>query len=460
MAHEEADRPRSASIRGAAEPGHGGPLEPGSPRGTLAILVLVLVSTVNAIDRQLPFILVDPIKAELGLSDTQVGLMAGLAFAVVYSFAGLPLARLADRGSPRRVLVASLAIWSLATAVTGGAQNFIQLILCRIGVAASEAGSMPAAHALIARTFPTSRRAAIVAAFSLGVPIGSTLGLALGGWINDVANWRSAFFIVGLPGLLIAAGAMIVLPPLGQRASAIHPGTPSFPQSIRRLLAFRSFRHLAAASSLFACGSYGLNVFAPAFLIRTHNLSTAAAGVGVGLAFGIGGGIGTFAGGLLGDRLGRRNAAWRAGVPAIGQFLCIPLALSAWLADDATLSIVLLSTVYLCGLLYFAPTFAAIQYLVPDSGRAMASAVLLFCLTLVGSSIGPMAIGWASDRLAPIYGQMSLRYAMCLMAVTMFWSGVHFMLAARALAKDINRAQGRCQSSANQSPLDGARLQN
>ena len=217
MAHDEADRPRSASIRAAAEPGHGGPLEPGSPRGTLAILVLVLVSTVNAIDRQLPFILVDPIKAELGLSDTQVGLMAGLAFAVVYSFAGLPLARLADRGSPRRVLVASLAIWSLATAVTGGAQNFIQLILCRIGVAASEAGSMPAAHALIARTFPTSRRAAIVAAFSLGVPIGSTLGLALGGWINDVANWRTAFFIVGLPGLLIAAGAMIVLPPLGQR---------------------------------------------------------------------------------------------------------------------------------------------------------------------------------------------------------------------------------------------------
>ena len=441
MARDETDQPGSASVRGAAEPGHRAPLEPGSARGTLAILVLVLVSIVNAVDRQLPFILVDPIKAELGLNDTQVGLMAGLAFAVVYSFAGLPLARLADRGSPRRVLIASLAIWSLATAVTGWAQNFVQLILCRIGVAASEAGSMPAAHALIARSFPTSRRTAIVAAFSLGVPIGSTLGLVLGGWINDVANWRTAFFIVGLPGLMIAVGAMIVLPAPRQKAPTIDPEAPSFGDSIRRLIAFRSFRHLMAASSLFACGSYGLNVFAPAFLIRTHDMSTAAAGLGVGLAFGIGGGIGTFAGGVLGDRLGRRNAAWRAAVPAIGQFLCVPLALGAWLVADATLSTVLLGTVYLCGLLYFAPTFAAIQYLVPDSGRAMAAAVLLFCLTLVGSSVGPMAIGWASDQLAPAYGQMSLRYAMCLMVVTMFWSGVHFLLAARALGKDIDRAE-------------------
>ena len=441
---DNADQLRSTSSYGVAGPGRGGSLEPASPRGTLAILVLVLISVVNAVDRQLPFILVDPIKAELGLSDTQIGLMAGLAFAVVYSFAGLPLARLADRGSPRRVLVASLVIWSLATAVTGWAQSFIQLILCRVGVAASEAGSMPAAHALIARTFPTSRRAAIVAVFSLGVPVGSTLGLALGGWINDVANWRTAFFIIGLPGLLIAAGAMVVLPAPRQRMMAAHADTPSFAQSIRRLLAFRSFRHLAAASSLFACGSYGLNVFAPAFLTRTHDLSTVEAGVGVGLAFGIGGGIGTFAGGLLGDKLGRRDARWRATVPAIGQFLCIPLSLGAWLIDDATVSIVLLGTVYLCGLLYFAPTFAAIQYLVPDSGRAMASAVLLFCLTLVGSSVGPMAIGSASDWLAPAYGQMSLRYAMCLMAVTMFWSGVHFVLAAGALAKDIDRAEGRC----------------
>jgi predicted MFS family arabinose efflux permease len=412
-------------------------LELGSRRGLFVIGLLFLLNTVNFVDRQLPFILIDPMKAELKLTDTEVGLMAGLTFAVVYSFSGLALARLADRWSTRPVLVLALTVWSLMTAVTGLVQNFTQLILCRIGVAASEAGSTPTGHALIARSFSPSHRALALALFSMGVPFGSTLGLALGGFINDHANWRDAFFIVGLPGLLLAVVSWRVLPEV--RTVPV-PKAQSMPvwAAVKYLMALRSFRHMAAASALFACGSYAMNVFAPAFLIRVHHLSTTAAGLGFGIAFGLGGGIGTMAGGYFGDLLGKKDARWRLRLPAIGQLLSAPVALGAWLVSDATTSIFLLTLTYLLGLLYFAPSFAVAQSLVPDQIRAMAAAVLLFCLTLIGSSVGPVVVGWVSDLLRPEYGALSLRYAMCLMVVTMLWSAIHFQLAARSLPADLS----------------------
>jgi MFS transporter, Spinster family, sphingosine-1-phosphate transporter len=412
----------------------------GSRRGLLVLGLLFLLNTVNFVDRQLPFILVGPIKADLGLTDTEIGLMAGLAFAVVYSFAGLGLARLADRWSTRKVLVLALSIWSLTTGLTGLVRNFGQLILCRMAVAGSEAGSTPTAHALIARTYSFEYRAMALAIFSLGVPVGSTLGLSLGGFINDHANWREAFLIVGLPGLLLAAICAVVLPDPAPVAATETPPM-RFWSAVRYLMALRSFRHMAAGSALYACGSYAMNVFAGAFLVRVHHLSTTLAGLGFGMAFGVGGGLGTFAGGYFGDRLGRRDPRWRQRLPAIGQLLSAPAALGTWLVGDATLAVVLLTLTYFFGLLYFAPSFAVAQSLVPDQIRAMSSAVLLFCLTLVGSSAGPLVVGRVSDLLYPSQGALSLRYAMCLMAITMVWSAIHFQLAARALPKDLSRPE-------------------
>lgn len=437
------DPANAESASGLAEAGLpiGQPVaEPFTSHGLLIIGLLILVNVVNFIDRQLPFVLVEPIKAELKLSDSQIGLMAGLSFAIVYSFAGLPLARIADRWSPRRVITITLSFWSLMTALTGLAQNFTHLVLGRIGVAASEAGSAPAGHALIARAFPADRRALMLALFSLGVPLGSTAGLVLGGWINDIANWRAAFFVVGLPGLVIAGLAWFVLPEI---KTVRKPGVVPmrFWDSIRYLFALRSFRHMAAASSLFACGSYALNVFAPAFLMRTHGFTTTQAGLGVGIAFGLGGGIGTFFGGVFGDALGKRDPRWRQRLPALGQLLSVPTALGAFLIGDASMAIFLLTLTYLLGLLYFAPSFAAAQSLVPDEIRAMASAVLLFCLTLVGSSVGPLVIGKVSDLLAPHFSTFSLRYAMCLMGITMLWSAWHFHLASKALPADLARPE-------------------
>jgi predicted MFS family arabinose efflux permease len=408
-------------------------------RGLLILGLLLLVNILNFVDRLLPSILVGGIRKDLGLSDAQIGLMAGVAFAVIYSFAGVALARVADRRSPRLVISLSLAFWSFATAVSGLAQGFWQLFVARAGVAAGEAGCTPAAHALIARAFPLNRRSLAVALFSLGVPIGGTLGLILGGWINDLFSWRAAFFVVGLPGLAVAGLVRLLIPDPAHQ-SPQHTRADSLGGTIKFLFAIRSFRHMAMASSLFAIGSYAMNVFAPAFLMRTYVLAPRQAGVAIGIANGLGGLIGTFAGGALGDSLGKKDPRWRQGVPAIGLALSAPTALAAYLVPNQTWSVILLTLIYFLGLLYFAPTFAAAQLLVPDSIRASTSGILLFCLTLIGASVGPYAVGKASDLLAPRFGALSLRYAMCLMSITMLWSAWHFLCAARALPADLRQS--------------------
>ena len=412
---------------------------PTAGRGGVILGLLLLINVVNFVDRQLPFILIGAIKADLHLSDAQIGLMAGLAFAVVYSVAALPLAHAADRWSPRWVLILSLSAWSVMTAISGLANSFTQLVLARMGVAASEAGCTPSAHAMLARVISPRRRALALAVFSLGVPIGSTLGLALGGWISDVADWRSAFFIVGVPGLGIAIVSWFVLPTL-PAAAVGGAAPPAFWATVRRLFALHAFRYMAAGSAFYACGSYAINVFAPAFLMRVHGLTAGQAGLRMGIVFGVGGLIGTFAGGVLADRLARFSEAWRQYLPAIGQWLSLPLALGAWLAPNLNVATVLLALSYMLGLLYFAPTFAAAQSLVPDRIRATASAVLIFCLTIVGSSVGPLVVGWISDLLVPQFGILSLRYALCSMAVTIALSAICFQLAGRALPADIRRS--------------------
>jgi predicted MFS family arabinose efflux permease len=411
-----------------------------SGRGGWILALLLLVNIANFVDRQLPFILITSIKAELQLSDSQIALMAGLAFALVYSFASLPLALAADRWNPRWVLAGSLAVWSGMTGLSGLVTNFMQLVLCRVGVAASEAGATPSAHALIARFMQPRVRAMALAIFSLGVPIGSMLGLVLGGWINDVLDWRAAFFVVGLPGLILAAIAWFVLPDPPRHVEPASEQTdraPPFMATLGTLWAIPSMRHMAVASAFYACGSYAINVFAPAFLMRVHGMSSSAAGLGMGVVFGVGGLIGTFAGGWFGDRLARRSEAWRLRVPAIGQALSLPTALGAWLVADPVLAVALLTVSYMFGLLYFAPTFAAAQSLVPDRIRATTSAALLFCLTIVGSSVGPLVVGWISDALEPQFGELSLRYAMCSMAVTMALSALFFWLGSRRLSRDV-----------------------
>lgn len=410
--------------------------DPFRGRGLAILTVLILVNILNFIDRQLPYILIESIRADLGLTDAEIGLMAGVAFAVVYGFGALFLARLADHTSARWVISLGLAFWSIMTAASGLAQNFGHLILARIGVAAGESGTTPAGHAMIARVYPGKRRALVIAIFSLGVPIGSTIGLMMGGWINEVLGWREAFLIIGLPGVLIAILAAFVLPEIPIQHTTSTPRLSTM-EAVKYLMKIPTFVHMCAASSLFAIGSYAMNVFVPAFLMRTHYLGSAEAGLILGIVSGVGGMIGTFAGGVLADVLGRKDPRWRQLIPAIGLALCVPISLGAWLTPNPWVCYVLLGFVYLLGMLYFAPTFTVAQFLVPDDMRATAAGMLLFCLTLVGSSVGPYVVGWVSDILAPQFGNLSLRYALCLLAITMSWSAWHFFMASKKLSADL-----------------------
>jgi MFS transporter, Spinster family, sphingosine-1-phosphate transporter len=401
-------------------------------RGVLVLCLLLFANILNFVDRLLPSVLVESIRHDLHLKDTQIGLIGGLAFAVIYSFAGVGIARIADRSSPRWVIAISLALWSFATAVSGLAQNFIQLFLTRASVAAGEAGSTPAAHALIASTYPRDRRSFVMAIFSLGVPIGAMLGLSMGGWINDALNWRAAFFVVGLPGLALALAIRLFVPD-PPRQVLLGRSVDKFSNTLRLLFALRCFRHMVAACSLFGIGSYSLNIFTAAFLIRTHHLTATRAGAAFGFAFGVGGFLGTVIGGALADWLGRRDVRWRLGVPALGVLISAPAAFVAFTSPSPMVAVICLMLTYLFGLAYYAPTFACLQSLVPDRVRATAAGILLFFLTLIGASVGPWLVGFMSDMLAPQYGVLSLRYAMILVPVTMLWSALHFYLAARAL---------------------------
>lgn len=399
--------------------------------------LLFLINVFNFVDRQLPFILAQSIKRDLHLTDAQLGVMGGVAFAIVYSTLGLPLARLAEKIGSKWVLTGSLVVWSLLTASGGLVTTYSQLVLTRLGVAAGEAGSTPASHALISAYVPERRRSLALAFFGLGVPIGTMIGLVLGGWLGQVMSWQHAMIAIGLPGLGLAVLVALII----REPRWVHdtPDTPLLP-TLRLLLRRRTFWHMAIGIGVYSMGANATIVFVPAFLMRTYGLSTAGAGLSLGFLYGIAGVFGTIAGGWLGDRLGMRDLRWRLWVPALGLMLAVPFTLGAFFAPSATLSVLLLSGPKIANLLYIGPVFVALHSLVPVRARATASAFLLFFNSLIGASLGPLIVGLVSDWLTPTFGPMALRYALCVVVISQAWSATHLWLAARTLAADAARA--------------------
>jgi predicted MFS family arabinose efflux permease len=395
--------------------------------------LLLAVNILNFVDRQLPFILAESIKRDLGLSDTQIGLLGGFAFSIVYAVLGLPLAAAADRIGRKWVLAGALAVWSSLTALGGLAQTFGQLVTTRLGVAAGEAGSTPTAHALIAAAYPKEKRGLPMAIFSLGVPVGTMLGLVLGGWLTQVASWRQALVLLGLPGVALAV--LVVLTVKEPATPGERRAQPSLTSTVRLLLSKPSFRQLAAAMSIYSMSANAMIVFLAPFLMRSHGLGARSAGLWLGLLYGVAGVAGTLAGGAAGDLLGRREPRWRLWAPALGLVLAAPFTLGALFAQSTGLSVLLLAAPKFANLLYMSPVIVALHTLVPAQSRASASAFLLMFNSLLGS-LGPLLTGMLSDRLTPMFGQQALRYALVGVAVAQVWSALHFVLAARTLARD------------------------
>lgn len=377
----------------------------------------MLVYTVNYLDRNILVILAEPIKRELGLRDWQIGFLTGTSFAVFYALLGLPIARLADRS--HRVNIASLAlvVWGGMTALCGAVSSYVQLVLARVGVGVGEAGGSPPAVSIISDYFPAERRATALGIYNLGVPVGMLLGFVVGGVINELYGWRTAFVVAGLPGVVLAVLVKLTIrePPRASFVAGSEHGTSMF-GDVRLLLRSELYRGTIIAAAIFNVAAYGVSLWSPANLMRVFELDTKTAGLVMGIASGVGGAAGSFLGGFLSDRLQRADARWLYWVPATAAAAFFPLAVAGVSMPTVPLYGALLLVTYLVSFATHAPFWAVAQTSVPAHKRAMAAAFYLLCVNLIGLGLGPQLAGILSDLAEPFFGQMRLRIVIPLLA--------------------------------------------
>ncbi|MCC7267167.1 MAG: MFS transporter [Caulobacteraceae bacterium] len=419
--------------------------EPASGHAKYALGVLFCVYVVNLIDRQILSILMEPIKRDLNLSDTQLGLLSGLSFALFYAIAGIPIARAADRLSRRNIIAGALVLWSALTAICGVAQNFWQLMLTRIGVAVGEAGGGPPAHSMLADFFPHGQRSTALAIYSCGVPVGVLIGLAAGGWLNQAFNWRTAFVVVGLPGLILASVLFFTVKEPAREVTSAAPATdqprPSTLEVLKTIWAIRSFRNLSGATALHVFSAYALLQWNPTFMVRTYELGTAQVGLYLGLLVGVCSGIGTFLGGWLGDHFAKRGQRWYARLPGIEIGITVPFYFGAYFAPTFEIALAFLIVPTLLSNAFTGPVFGAIQSLAPPHMRAMAAALLLFVIAVVGQGLGPQAVGILSDVFRSQAGNDSLRWAMAVIVFSKVLASWRFWVAGKQLEEDLAAAK-------------------
>jgi len=398
--------------------------------------VLVLSYVLSFIDRQLMTILLEPIKAEFGASDTAMGFLTGFAFAIFYAVLGIPVARLADRWSRRNVLAISMVIWSAMTAACGMAGSFWQMAVLRVGVGVGEAGGTPPSHSLISSYFPARERSTAMGIYGSGSQIGVLLGMFGGAVIAETMGWRWAFFIFGLPGVLIGLLVFVVVrePP-----KAPAPVSTSMMSDVMSLWQTPAFAIISFATAFTALAGYGMGTWFPSFLIRIHGLTLTEAGLTLGIVGTLGALIGAVSGGILCDRLTKIDSRWQLRVPSIGAglsvvflglFLIWPES-QQWRLGEyrVPVAVVFLFFGGIVSSFWIGPTYAAIQTLTPSHLRSQASALLLLLLNLIGMGLGPLVVGALSDLLAPELGAQSIRYAMLISLVTvligstLYWMG-------------------------------------
>jgi MFS transporter, Spinster family, sphingosine-1-phosphate transporter len=410
----------------------------------LLLWTLLVVYIFNFIDRQIVSILAEPIARDLDLSDSQLGLLTGLAFALFYATLGVPIARVADTGSTNRsrLIAICVAVWSAMTALCGVAQNFWQLLLARIGVGVGEAGCTPTAHALIADSLPPEKRAGGIAFFGLGIPIGGLLGTLIGGSMAQALGWREAFFVVGLPGLALALFVWFFLkdPRLaangGRAALADAPPRLSMWAGLKQLATSPAYCLVLSGASLVAFLSYGKGVWVLVYFQRTHGLSVGQTALWVGVTIGIAGIVGTWLGGWAADRFGSKDRRHMLTLPAWAMVLAAPVLFAGYMVDDWRLAILLLVLPTVANSAYYGPAYGAAQVLARPDTRAMAAAWMVFAQNLIGLGFGPLLFGALSDMLKPEYGVQSVRIVLYFAAWAGLLPALLFWLGARALGRE------------------------
>jgi MFS family permease len=415
------------------------PAAPGRGTANYALGALFVLYIFNFVDRQLLNLFVSDIAAELQVSDKQMGLLIGLTFVMFYTLAGIPLARWGDRGSRTLLITLGLVVWSAMTALSGMARNYWQLLCARIGVGVGEASFTPCAHSLITDYFPPERRATALAIFAAGASTGTILGFAGGGLIADVGEggWRTPFLIMGLAGLPVALLFRLTVP---EPPRVLPARRDSLWEVLRYLASSRALVYLAVSASLHGFSSYGSNAWVSALLRRVHELSLTETGLVMGMGAGLGASLGQILAGTVADRLGRRDVRWYMYVPAITSVVSLPLLLAFLSSWNFTSALLLYLPAGAVSAMWTGPTYAMTQALARPQMRAMAAAIMVFMLNLVGMGLGPLIVGALNDWLTPSYGVEAVRYSLTFAVVPHALAAIFNLLAARHLIADLRTA--------------------
>jgi predicted MFS family arabinose efflux permease len=406
----------------------------------LVVAFLLLIAILNLTDRFLPAALTEPIKADLALNDTALGLINGTAFLFLYAVAGIPIARLSDRGLYGSVIGVCVGVWSVMTLIGGLAQTGWQLAATRMGVALGEAGSAPATHAFIARNFPPDRRGAPLAVFVLSIPFASLTALMAGGLMGEAFGWRVTFAVMAGIGLVLTPFVLLVL---GPRQAALSDA-PAPALSLRPafgLLKKPSYLLILLGTACIAIGGYTLVTFSVAFLMRVHGMSQGEAGIKYGVAVGVSGVIAVLLAGLSADRLAKRDPRWSRGVVILMIAGLQPLAYAAFVVTDPWAAMACMMCANICASAYMAPVVAALQRLAPQELRATASA-FMFLFTGLAGGIGPFLAGLISDALLAEHGVRSLAYAMLVIPASQTLAALLYLAATVNFRRDMVVEEG------------------
>jgi len=409
-----------------------------------ALALLVVVGIAGWVDRNVFAALLQSIKLDLALSDTELGLLGGVAFGVFYATVGLPVAWLADRYERRSLIALAVGLWSAMTAACGLANGFGALFLARIGVGIGEAGGSPPSVSLVADYFTPERRARALGALYLQIPCGFVVGYLLGGWLDELVGWRLTFLLVGLPGVVLAVLVRLSLPepPRGHAEGATDATTrtPTLAATMRFFFAQPPLRYLPLAGAVHGIGAFAAALWLPAYLMRTFAVTSATAGAWLALAYGFGGAVGVICGGQLADALVAvtRDARWYAWGSAAAIAAAIPCTALVYLARQPALAVAALVVGTLLGHMFLGPVAALLQNLAGARRRATAAAFYLFLVNLVSMGLGPVAAGILSDRLGPSLGNDALRYSLlAIVSVTSVVASGLFLVASRTLPREL-----------------------
>ena len=407
---------------------------------TYALLLIGLVSITNYYDRNLISILVEPVKHDLHLTDSQIGLLSGIGFAIMYSLLGVPVAQLSDRFGRARVLGVVVAIWSVMTALTGRTVDFVTMLLARAGVGVGEAGGLPASHALVADFFSVRLRGKALSFIGVTGALGLSLAFAAGGYISDRWGWRYAFYAGAAPGLVLSLLIFLTLRE-PQRRTDVTVQPESLGAALAALWRRKAYVLLCMGVGVAAIGVYAQLTWTPAFLMRTYHMSATKVGGYIGLIQGPGAMAAIFFGGVLNDWSARRDARWPFWIIALSIGIIVPASFVLFLVHDFQLALSMQVVFGVVGAVWTAPSYALVQALAGSRLRALAAAIFMMLVNIVGLGLGPWVAGALSDSLRPAYGDKALAYSLCITSLTCVVGFFCFLAATRTVRVDVAEAE-------------------